>query len=68
MCFYNVGVKGDMLNNYGNTFISQIIKLGEVVGWFAFSSTLCFCNDSTSMLLPKKTPVAWGTQEIALGA
>ena len=66
MCFYNIGVKGDMLNNYGNTFVSQTIKLGEVVGCFAFSSTLCFCNDSTSRLLPKRTlvHVAWGTQEI----
>ncbi|XP_078347510.1 solute carrier family 38 member 10-like isoform X2 [Oculina patagonica] len=31
VCFYNVGVKGDMLTNYGNTFISQIIKLGFVM-------------------------------------
>nr|XP_058957878.1 putative sodium-coupled neutral amino acid transporter 10 isoform X1 [Pocillopora verrucosa] len=29
--FYSVGVKGDMLTNYGNTFISQIIKLGFVM-------------------------------------
>lgn len=31
VCFYDVGVKGDMLTNYGNTFISQIIKLGFVM-------------------------------------
>lgn len=32
MCFYNVGIKGDILTNYGDTFISQLIKLGKAYG------------------------------------
>ncbi|KAJ7372752.1 hypothetical protein OS493_018030 [Desmophyllum pertusum] len=31
VCFYNIGVKGDILTSYGNTFISQMIKLGFVM-------------------------------------
>jgi len=29
VCFYNVGIKGDILTNYGNAFISHLIKLGK---------------------------------------
>ena len=30
ICFYNVGVHGDMLNNYSNSFGSLCVKLGKI--------------------------------------
>ena len=29
ICFHDVGVKGDVLTNYGNGFVVEIIKCGK---------------------------------------